>query len=361
QQLLLAEKIDFAYLVRYTNAGWLVIDKPGAGNDGLFARDEEGNPLCWDGNSDALANAMAAGASPRLTGEYTLPDGTRAVPAFELMARRYLDDAYSPEAVADQTGVTPGTIRRLASELAEAAFEQEVVLDIPWTDWAGREQQQMIGRPVSFHAMRGISAHSNGFHTCRALHLLQMLLGTIDVPGGFRYKPPFPTAIPPHQLPAGKPAQVQPNSTLGGPPLGFPTGPEELLLDDNGEPMRIDKAYSWEAPLSAHGLMHMVITNAWKGDPYPIDTLFMFMANMSWNSSMNSAGVMEMLTDRDSDGEYKIPFIIYSDAFFSEMVPYADLILPDTTYLERWDAISLLDRPISSPEGPTDAIRQPII
>ena len=38
----------------------------------------------------------------------------------------------------------------------------------------------MIGRPVSMHAMRGISAHSNGFHTCRALHLLQMLLGAID-------------------------------------------------------------------------------------------------------------------------------------------------------------------------------------
>jgi anaerobic selenocysteine-containing dehydrogenase len=31
------------------------------------------------------------------------------------------------------------------------------------------------------------------------------------------------------------------------------------------------------------------------------------------------------------------------------MVAYADLILPDTTYLERWDCISLLDRPISEP------------
>ena len=31
------------------------------------------------------------------------------------------------------------------------------------------------------------------------------------------------------------------------------------------------------------------------------------------------------------------------------MVAYADLVLPDTTYLERWDCISLLDRPISSP------------
>src|SRR3546814_10343813 len=61
--------------------------------------------------------------------------------------------------------------------LAEAAFEKEVVLDIPWTDWAGRRHDKMIGRPVAMHAMRGISAHSNGFHTCRAIHMLQMLLG----------------------------------------------------------------------------------------------------------------------------------------------------------------------------------------
>ena len=51
--------------------------------------------------------------------------------------------------------------------------------------------------------------------------------------------------------------------------------------------------------MSAHGLMHMVISNAHAGDPYKIDVLFMYMANMSWNSSMNSGGVMEMLTDKD--------------------------------------------------------------
>ena len=43
------------------------------------------------------------------------------------------------------------------------------------------------------------------------------------------------------------------------------------------------------------------------------------------------------------------------------MVAYADLVLPDTTYLERWDCISLLDRPIGSAEGPADAIRQPVL
>ena len=110
-------------------------------------------------------------------------------------------------------------------------------------------------------------------------------------------------------------------------------GPEDLLLEDDGvTPKRIDKAFSWDAPMSAHGLMHMVIGNAHAGDPYPVDTLFLYMANMSWNSSMNTRGVMEMLEDKDpSTGEYKIPRIIYSDAYLSEMVAYADLVLPDTT------------------------------
>ncbi|MBP9184949.1 MAG: molybdopterin-dependent oxidoreductase, partial [Fuscovulum sp.] len=96
------------------------------------------------------------------------------------------------------------------------------------------------------------------------------------------------------------------------------------------------------------------------GDPYRIDTLFLYMANMSWNSSMNSARVMEMLTEQ-RDGEYVIPRIIYSDAYASEMVAYADLILPDTTYLERHDCISLLDRPISEPDAAGDAIRWPVL
>jgi len=107
--------------------------------------------------------------------------------------------------------------------------------------------------------------------------------------------------------------------------------------------------------------MHMVISNAHAGDPYKIDTLFMYMANMAWNSTMNASGVMKMLTDTDEDGDYVIPRIIYSDAYSSEMVAYADLILPDTTYLERHDCISLLDRPISEADAAADAIRWPVV
>ena len=288
-------------------------------------------------------------------------DGRRAHPVFHLLAERYLDARYAPETVARQTGVTAATIRRLAAEIAEAAFEQEVVIEQPWTDAMGRRHERMVGRPVSMHAMRGISAHSNGFHTCRALHLLQILIGSVDTPGGWRYKPPFPRPAPPPQKPVGRQDEVSPETPLAGPPLGFPLGPDDLIVDDEGNPLRIDKAFSWDAPMSAHGLMHMVITNAHNADPYPIDTLFLYMANMAWNSAMNVDATAAMLTAKDEAGDYRIPRIIYSDAFYSEMVAYADLVLPDTTYLERWDCVSLLDRPICDADGPADAIRQPVL
>jgi anaerobic selenocysteine-containing dehydrogenase len=48
----------------------------------------------------------------------------------------------------------------------------------------------------------------------------------------------------------------------------------------------------------------------------------MFMANMSWNSAMNTRETIHWLTDKDASGDYKIPRIIYSDAYASEMVAY---------------------------------------
>jgi anaerobic selenocysteine-containing dehydrogenase len=356
-ELLRTGHVDLDYLCRWTNAGWLVERTPGK-NFGLFVRDAEGRPMVWDRATGMTQPFDKPGVKPALKGDFPAEDGGRAVPVFALMARKYLDAEYSPEAVAERCGVPAATIRRLAAELADVAFNQSFEVDRPWTDFRGEAHEGFTGRPVSFHAMRGISAHSNGFQTCRALHLLQLLLGTVEVPGGFRFKPPYPKPVEAHPTPMSKSAPDQP---LKGPHLGFPRSPADLALDEDGSPARIDKAFSWENPLSAHGLMHMVISNAHARDPYAIDVLFMYMANMSWNSSMNTAGVIEMLTAKDEAGGYRIPKIIYSDAYSSEMVAYADLVLPDTTYLERHDCISLLDRPIGEPDTAADAIRWPVV
>ena len=362
QVLMESGKIDVDYLIRYTNAPWLVIRNPGKANDGLFLRDDEGNALVLDRKTGKTVPAKTGGITPELKGEVKVKGGGIAVPAFTLMAEEWMKPELSPETTEAKTGVSAARVRKLAAELAEAAFEKTITIDQPWTDWKGDKHDKMIGRPVSMHAMRGISAHSNGFQTCRALHVLQLMLGSVECPGGFRFKPPYPKPASIHPRPAGKPDQIKPNTPLPGAPLGYLMGPEDMLVDDQGNPTRIDKAYSWDAPMSAHGLMHMVISNAHAGDPYPVDVLFMYMANMAWNSSMNTRGVMEMLTDIDPEtGEYKIPKIIYSDAYSSEMVAYADLILPDTTYLERHDCISLLDRPICEAEAVADAIRWPVV
>ncbi len=356
-ELFRSGKVDLDYLRRYTNAGFIVNEDPNSPEYGLFLRDKDGKPQVVDQAMGQPAPYDAPGILANLAASLSA-DGIAHRTVFQLMAEKYLSEDYAPEAVAERCGLTPERIRNIAAEFARVAFDEEITLDQPWTDWKGEKHEKMIGRPISFHAMRGISAHSNGFQTARALHVLQILLGSVEVPGGFRFKPPYPKPVEAHPKPH---AGVTPGQPLDGPHLGYPLGPEHLLINEDGSAKRLDKAFTWENPFSAHGLMHMVIANAHAGDPYKIDTLFMYMANMAWNSSMNTSEVIRMLTDKDETGEYVIPHIIYSDAYSSETVAYADLILPDTTYLERHDCISLLDRPICEADAAADSIRWPVV
>ncbi len=359
---------DRDFLVRYTNAGQLVNVDEANDEFGMFVRtevpEEEAcydpqNKLWWDRISNAPVTTHSEGADPFLFGSFKLHDGTAVKPSFQLLQERVRD--CTPGWAANITGIPAATITRLAHELGITARDEKIELPIAWTDAWGVEHQTVTGNPVAFHAMRGLAAHSNGFQTIRALAILMSLLGTIDRPGGFRHKAPFPRPIPPCARTPNTPLAIKPNSPLDGMALGWPSDPDDLFVHDDGTPVRIDKAFSWEYPLSVHGLMHNAITNAWRGDPYRIDTLLLFMANMAWNSTMNTVEVRRMLNDRDESGEYKIPFLVVCDAFQSETTAFADLVLPDTTYLERHDVMSMLDRPISEFDGPVDSIRVPVL
>jgi len=356
--LLANDYFDRDFLHRYTNASQLVRVAPGTGDDGLLLRDTNGRPLAWDADTETTLAWKSCRCSGTLFADVTLADGTHAKTVMTLVAETYLDPGYAPSEAEKITGIKADTIERLALEMAHTAFDEAIELDTPWTDAAGQRHDKLIGRPVAMHAMRGISAHSNGFQTSRALHLLQALLGAIDCPGAHLAKPPFPKPVPPGIKPA---KYMAPNTPLTSPPLGFPTGPEDLVIDADGQPLRLDKAFSWEAPLAAHGMMQMAIRNAAEGEPYSIDTLMLFMANAAWNSSMNTMATRDMLCARDAQGDYKIPFIVVADAFHSETVNYADLVLPDTTYLERYDTISLLDRANTDTDAVVDAIRAPVL
>ena len=350
--LLREGKADEEFLRLYTNMPYLL------DSEGLFVRNEKNEPLVWDEKTAAAVAANSPNAEPALCGEYELAGGKKTRTAMTLALEYYLSEDNSPEAMAKHCGVAPEVIRRLAGELAQAAFAAPEIVETPWTDWRGRRHEKFVGRPVSMHAMRGVSAHSNGFQSCRALHFLQAVLGALDCPGGHLAKPPYPKHPPAVAKPAVKAA---PNSPLAAMPLGIPAGPEDLAVDENGNPRRIDHAFSWEAPLAAHGAIHLSIANAARGEPYFIDTLLIFMANMAWNSAFNPDDSTAALCQKNEDGGYKIPFVAVVDAFHSETVNYADLVLPDTTYLERHDTISMLDRPISEPHAVCDAVRAPVL
>ncbi|HEX2542711.1 MAG TPA: molybdopterin oxidoreductase family protein [Caldimonas sp.] len=373
-ELIAGDRIDHAFLKRFTNAPQLVVLGDGE-REGMFAHDPDPakgppgdgrhphNKLVFDRADGRIKAAypegIGEGCDPALEGHYALADGTRVAPSFQLLRERVAP--CTPEWAAAITGVPAERIRTLAVELGQAAFEQAFELPIPWTDAWGHRHATTQARPVAFHAMRGLAAHSNGFQTVRALAVLMSVLGTIDAPGGFRHKAPYPRHIVPNFRAFNSPDMLKPNTPLNAAPLGFPASPDELAIGDDGTPMRIDHAFSWAHPLSAHGLMHTVITNATRGDPYRLDTLLLFMANMAWNSTMNTLAVREMLNAKHADGDYQIPFLVVCDAFQSETVAFADLVLPDTTYLERHDVMSMLDRPISEYDGPCDSVRVPMV
>jgi len=101
-----------------------------------------------------------------------------------------------------------------------------------------------------------------------------MLLGALDGPGNFRARRRIRGASRCARCPRTIPrSSFAPDTPLNRTTLWLPDPSEELVIDKDGKPLRIDRAYSWESPLAAHGMMHMVITNAVNRDPYPIDTL----------------------------------------------------------------------------------------
>ncbi len=182
-ELIAQDLIDQAFLKRYTNAPQLVVLDEGE-REGLFAFDPAAGPLpdgrnphnklVWDSvRGEAIGaypQGIAPGVEPALQGHYRLRDGTRVAPALQLLRERVAD--CTAEWAADITGIPARRIQLLARELGVTALEHGFELPIAWTDAWGVEHATTQARPVAFHAMRGLAAHSNGFQTVRALAVL---------------------------------------------------------------------------------------------------------------------------------------------------------------------------------------------
>jgi len=182
---------------------------------------------------------------------------------------RTLVQGYSPGRVAGITGVPEETIERVAHEFVAA-------------------------RPAV--AAGDVSGYSNSLYTQWAVHALNALVGSIDVPGGVMRQMEPPLA------PWSEPA-------LDG-----------IAVQGLAQP-RADGAGTAEFPLAES--VPYALTQA----PYPIEVLFLYHTNPMYDDPPG-LGWREALKG--------IPLVVSLSPYLDETSQHADLLLPDCTYLEKW-------------------------
>jgi molybdopterin-containing oxidoreductase family molybdopterin binding subunit len=159
---------DAGYLKAWTNATYLV------GPDGHYVRDAEtGKPLVWNevtgqaGPFDQVDPEQTA-----LEGKFEAA-GTTATTGFTLY-REHLR-SFTPEWASEITTIPVETIRRLAGEFSRAArIGATIQLD----------GHTLPLRPAGACFYRGVSAHRHAMHGSMAIAQLNLLVGSVDVPGG---------------------------------------------------------------------------------------------------------------------------------------------------------------------------------
>ncbi len=309
--VLLNEKgvYDREFLTQYTNGPYLI------GQDGHYQRDPaSGKPLMWD----AAANCARPFDDPGfgdvvLEGRFTVA-GQEVPTAFTLFKEHVRQ--YTPEKAADITTIPAATIRRLAEEFGEAAqIGSTIVID-------GRE---LPLRPAAASWYRGATAHKHGMLTGLAIQFLNVVVGAIDVPGGHLGANPVSQTAPLHWSPvASADGLLIPQGYARRRKPPYPAtkvkAPERFDLLDLCPIAPYGGPFFTEAVLDPE---------RFKLSYFP-DTLIVCRSNLLMTCA-NSDVMAEALK--------KIPFVVALACELNETAEFADILLPDTHYLERLDAI----------------------
>ena len=107
--------------------------------------------------------------------------------------------------------------------------------------------------------------------------------------------------------------------------------------------------------------MHMVIHNAWAGDPYKIDTLFMYMANMAWNSTMNVGHHAEAHRQGSGDRRLQDPAFHLCRCLLPRPLPTPIWYCPTPPISSAGTASRCWTGRSATRDGAADAIRQPVV
>jgi thiosulfate reductase / polysulfide reductase chain A len=155
---------------------------------------------------------------------------------------------------------------------------------------------------------RGSGAHYNGFNNDRAVVLLNAVVGSIGQGGGYCYTVE-PTRVPPRVFPQPQPVPPAPKakSAIENPP--------EWPLANKWQRMKVGQIV-YRGIQEGKGKIQVYIS-------YTVAT------PQTWPEGRSLT--VDVLKD-----EKLIPFHVCSDIVYSEQAHWADLILPDASYLERW-------------------------
>ena len=210
-------------------------------------------------------------------------------------------EPYTPAWAAEVSGVPADDIMRIAREFAKAAPAATTMCN------------------------RGSSAHLNGFYNDRAINLLNALVGSVGKKGGWCWSPwggldPIVKTPP---MPPGAKTQ----SVLEDPP--------EYPLANVWRRMRVGE------------IIYL----------YLLQGRAKLQAYMTYNLDSPITWPEESMTQQVLCDEELINFHVCINAFYNETAHYADIVLPWTTYLERWD----LDARASYNLKPYVGLRTPMV
>jgi len=308
---------DREYLKARTNAPYLI------GPDGRYLLSASGKATVWD---DAAGRAREwddpALGELGLWGHHEV-DGVACASGFQLFAD--ILEEHTPERMSEATTVPAATIRRIARELGEhARFGETIELD-------GKEYPF---RPAAVNYYRGAIAHAEGGLDCMAMKMINTLLGNIDVPGGHLG---VPLDLRGFFVEEGEHGTFKPQAHILHPPVPFKYPPDSLQLIE-WFPLGMDCG-------------HLSVDAMLNPEAYAIEfepeVLLTYHSNPVWNMPG---------TERVKEAMARFDYIISIDVQITETTEWADLILPDHTYLES-TLLVMLEPPVV--QGL--ALRQPAV
>ena len=304
---------DVEYLASHTNATYLV------GDDGRYVRDKgTGKPLAWDAaEKRPKAYDDPSLAKPALLGSYRVDGAQACRPAFQVLADHV--KSYRPEDAEKVTTIPAATIRRLAREFGEAAqIGSTIEID----------GQTLPHRPAGVLFFKGAQGHKHSFLTAMAIALLSQVVGAADLPGACLGSNPrcqgFPaTGRPFWEHKEGPDGLLMAGNWVGGhPPSSYnePSKPQSMSLGEL-------------VPLSHGTGTAFTMLDPEKYElPYKPEVHFIVGSNVVMSLTEVSA-IAEALK--------QVPFTVCYSLYLDEVTEFADVVLPDACFLERYDICSL--------------------